>query len=158
MTPTEKQLIVISILVVCPILGVFVYGLWDWIVNDFLLLGGLNTGDYYKNNKIYGPTTSKPASAPIVYRKAKNTTSLLSHERKCPPRPAFFGRLDGQYLESIGEYEEKYLNSFELSHWQAQKRLNGTTQTDPQAKTPEVLDIKANLEQNPEIVVDFNSK
>lgn len=158
MPTTTIQLLIVSFLVLLPFIIVFLIYFWNWLVNDFLFLNGPNTSDYYKNNRTYDTYPKKPASAPIVYRKAKNTTSLLSHERKCPPRPAFFGRLDGQYLESIGEYEEKYLNSFELSHWQAQKRLNGTTQTDPQAKTPEVLDIKANLEQNPEIVVDFNSK
>ena len=111
MPATTTQLWIVSIIVLSPFILVFAVYLWNWFWYDFLLLGGLNTGNDYKNDKVYyGNTTRKPAAAPIVYRKPK-TTSLLAHERKCPPKAEFFGRLYGDYVESHGDEEEIYLYS-----------------------------------------------
>jgi len=45
--------------------------------------------------------------------------NLLAGEKKCPPRALFFSR--DTTVE--GEYEERYLNTFELKHWNYIKSL-----------------------------------
>lgn len=55
-------------------------------------------------------------------KKRKERTVLLAHERDTPPKATFFGRENGKYLHVDGDYEEEYLNSFEMRAWEEKKR------------------------------------
>ena len=39
----------------------------------------------------------------------------------CPPRANFFGRIEGQPVVSIGNYEERFLGTWDLYDWKKQK-------------------------------------
>jgi len=77
--------------------------------------------DYY--NKYTGVYDPKPASnitlPPSVPKKSFFDSPLIKKTK--PPSAKSFGRIDGELIDTQGKLEEKYLNSFEIKKWKAQK-------------------------------------
>lgn len=142
----------IALVVGLPLaLGLVVMAYWkyrDWM--DF------GVYDYHKSNN-----TSNIASTPIhpiKPTKTAYTAGLLVNERRCPPRATFFGRLDGVEYNGTGDYEDKYLNIYELRVWNKQKTLLATPVADSGAKTTEMLEVTDNFTQNADITIDLGLK
>lgn len=145
------QIAIMLFLIMSPFIIIFAIYAWNWFTTDFLFLGGATTYDNSKN------TTKAASHKPYSYLvpKAQPRTYLMPEERRNPPRAEFFGKFDGNEVVSQGNYEEKYLNSFELSHWNTQKSLNPSLQAASEAKPLEVADTTSNFEQNLEKSIDF---
>lgn len=70
-----------------------------------------------------GNTTNKyvvPYTPKIPIKQPKRAY-LIAGERKSAPRAYMFGRLEGKPIESTGNYEDKWLNTYEYSYWLQQK-------------------------------------
>jgi hypothetical protein len=65
-----------------------------------------------------------PVKQSIIGKVVAKSSILLPGERTRPPRAVFFGKLDGQSVEQVGPMEEKWLNEYELRHWNKQKEQN----------------------------------
>ena len=85
-----------------------------------------NNSTLPKNNTYVAP---KPKTT-FFGNTTNKTTGLVAGERVNPPRAVFFGRLDGEAREIAGPWEEKYLNTFELTYWKKQKALKPALETD----------------------------
>ena len=119
-------------------IGAFILGTIAWSIANALMRwwDKLWGGGYYYDQK--AAQTSYNTGAPannantttytppklktsIWGNNANKTTGLLAGERESPPRAEFFGRFSGEERGSTGPYEEKWLNTFELSHWNKRK-------------------------------------
>lgn len=151
MPPTINQIIIVLALIASPFVIILLIYAWNWFTTDFLFLNGITTYDNSTN------TTKKAPYKPYTYKVPATPprTYLMAYERHNPPRAEFFGRFDGKLVLTRGNYEEKYLNSVEQSHWDKQKRLNPTLADESEAKQPEVTDITLHFEQNLEKSIDF---
>jgi hypothetical protein len=107
------------------------------------------TNDFFTGSKTAKPLEKKtkyiqPYKAPATNF---NNSGLMPYERRKPPRATFFCRRGEEYLTISGKYEEKWLNTWELKVWQAQKdRIkaikDGLVDETPQTN-PEPLEFTA---------------
>jgi len=63
-----------------------------------------------------------------------NRSGLLAGEREKAPRATFFGKIDGNEVAEVGDYEPKFLNSFEKNYW---NRIKGPILKEEGAKEAE---------------------
>ena len=96
---------------------VYITELWDkWFGLPYMNSYAYNTGN--TTNKATNTTYKPPKQT--FYGKAARAVKpggLLENERQKAPRAQFFGRLDGTAVESVGKYEERWLNTYEYTHW-----------------------------------------
>jgi hypothetical protein len=134
--------------VVCSILvGLYYWILewWDRLADRWFGVPKCDVNTYNLGNNINKTTTMQQnTSVARKVNKVVNKTTLLAGEREKPPRAAFFGRLDGQPLESLGSYEEQWLSPFELSHWYTQKEYKRALKDDSTSENDEFSDLCIN--------------
>lgn len=94
----------------------------------------------------YTPAQRIDLSAPIGNTIGR--VGLVAGEREVPPRPTFFGRLGGEHIETVGEYEEKVLSTWELKHWEKIKAQKLALETPIGAKIAKTLEKYGISEQN----------
>ena len=102
--------------VISVILTSIYYYVQNWIDRKF---GYVPTKKDYNTVNTSNTATYTPPKENIINKTTRGfkTSGLLVGERETAPRAAFFGRLDGEAVESLGKYEEQWLNHFEYSYW-----------------------------------------
>jgi len=127
-------------------IGLVVWEGIEWFWRRYCSFDGLPITDKRQNTYNIGNNTGKQTNifspAPKAEKPIK-PVSLLLDERTSAPRASFFGRLDGTTIEEIGKYEERWLNTFELSHWKRQKEreqalMDGLVDENLEIKVPDV--------------------
>lgn len=102
------------------VFGIFlIIGLWK-AINKAGQNYDVNTGKIYN----IGTNTSQ------------NTYLYKASPPRKPPQAVFFERINSEDSTIIGPEESKYLNSWEILEWKAQKRLNGL----PKPDNPDEID------------------
>jgi len=117
------------------------------------------SGTSYKPDKTSKSTVlAKPVLFPKQSKIKPYMSGLLAGDRKNPPKATFFGRLDGEMYGGSGPYEEKYLNTWEETYWNKQKRRANELKADSEAKTGETSQVVDKMGQTCEKLIEIAPK
>ena len=151
----EVFLVVFGIGSVAIITFALVWRLMEWWDN-------LWSGTGYKPDKSYNNGKLANAAKPVLFPKQSKIKpylgGLLLGDRKNPPKATFFGRLDGEVYGGSGPYEEKYLNSWEETYWNKQKRRANELRADSEAKTGKTTQVVDKMGQTCEKLIEIAPK
>jgi len=133
-----------------------VYIIVKTLLKDLLADLAIVPDIYYPNSNSSSKIKVTAASKKIE-EKVKTTYYNTWNKREVPPRPVFFCKLGEDEHTTVGNYEEKYLDSSSLYYWH-EKCKKDNIPTNSVTKSTYLGEKPPLSEQKCEKTVDFDKK